>query len=71
VAEIPFCCRNGHIPLSRKPPCPGGQVGEGVSPALDASCILNGIICSSNRTGRQLSSICEVEASTWDNAETP
>jgi hypothetical protein len=33
VAEIPLCCRNGHIPLSRSPPCPGGQVGEGVSPA--------------------------------------
>ena len=32
----PFCCRSGHIPLSRKPPCPGRQVGEGVSPALDA-----------------------------------
>ena len=44
-----------------------GQVGEGVSPALDASCILNRIVCSSNQT----SSICEVKTSTWDNPETP
>jgi hypothetical protein len=26
---------NGRIPL-REPPCPGRQVGEGVSPTLDA-----------------------------------
>ena len=36
MAKTPFCCRNGHIPL-REPPCPGRQVGEGVSPTLDAS----------------------------------
>lgn len=32
----PLLCRDGRIPF-RDPPCPGGQVGEGVSPTLDAS----------------------------------
>jgi hypothetical protein len=31
----PASLPNGRIPL-REPPCPGRQVGEGVSPALDA-----------------------------------
>jgi hypothetical protein len=30
---------NGRIPL-REPPCPGRQVGEGVSPTLDADHII-------------------------------
>ena len=29
-------CRNGRIPLARSHLAQGGQVGEGVSPALDA-----------------------------------
>jgi hypothetical protein len=31
----PVSLPNGRIPL-REPPCPGRQVGEGVSPTLDA-----------------------------------
>jgi hypothetical protein len=31
----PVSLPNGRIPL-REPPCPGWQVGEGVSPSLDA-----------------------------------
>jgi DDE superfamily endonuclease len=47
VAEIPFCCRNGHIPLSRKPPCPGdGRLARASALSLDAGCILNRIFCS-------------------------
>src|SRR6478752_2265121 len=34
----PVSLPNGRIPL-REPPCPGRQVGEGVSPTLDA-CVL-------------------------------
>ena len=33
VAEsVPFSCRNGHIPLSRRPPCPGGVGWRGRQP---------------------------------------
>jgi len=32
MAKIPFCCRNGHIPLRGDHLAREGQVGEGVSP---------------------------------------
>jgi hypothetical protein len=38
----PVSLPNGHIPL-REPPCPGRQVGEGVSPTLDAPPLSNGL----------------------------
>jgi hypothetical protein len=37
----PFRCRSGRIPL-RDPPCPVRQVGEGVSPTLDAGASMAG-----------------------------
>src|SRR5262249_38930736 len=37
----PFRCRSGRIPL-RDPPCPVRQVGEGVSPTLDAGANMAG-----------------------------
>jgi hypothetical protein len=40
----PFRCRSGRIPL-RDPPCPVRQVGEGVSPTLDASANVAGLYC--------------------------
>ncbi len=36
----PVSLPNGRIPL-REPPCPGRQVGEGVSPTLDAQPLSN------------------------------
>ena len=73
MAKIPFCCRNGHIiPLFAETTLLGrGRLARASALSLDASCILNGIIRLSNRTRTQLSSICEVETSAWDNAETP
>ena len=29
MAKIPLCCRNGHIPLSRRPPCLGASCSSG------------------------------------------
>jgi hypothetical protein len=42
VAKIPFCCRNGHIPLFGDHLAREGQVGEGVSPI---SCLKFEIEC--------------------------
>ena len=61
MAKNPVLLPDGPHPAFAETTLPrDGQVGEGVSPALDASCILNRIVCSSNRTGTQLSSICEL-----------
>ena len=38
----PFCCRSGHISAFAEATLPrDGQVGEGVSPALDAQPLFN------------------------------
>jgi hypothetical protein len=68
---VPFCCRNGHIPLRGDHLAREGRLARASALSLDARCILNRMFCSSNQTGTQLSSICEVETSTWYNAETP
>jgi hypothetical protein len=50
VAEIPFCCRTGHIPLSRRPPCPGGAGWRGRQPYL----LMYGVFYKQNFFVRQI-----------------
>jgi hypothetical protein len=51
----PVSLPNGRIPL-REPPCPGRQVGEGVSPTLDAQPLLNSDFSFVNELGHLPSS---------------
>ena len=44
MAEIPFCCRNGHIPLFAETTLPGrGRLARASALSLDVGCILNRI----------------------------